>query len=169
MAKPTQSLTALLKQIAQLEKDNAEQATRIEALTVQLKKAHARIAHLETCARRDSHNSHKPPSTDPPSKKKVVSLRKRSGRKPGGQAGHKGHTLEWSDHPDRIVMHAVSEVCPCGLRLDAESVEFSEARQVHDVPPVRRETVEHRTQRVRCPCGRVQISQFPPEVKDSVQ
>ena len=39
----------------------------------------------------DSSNSSKPSSTNPPEKKKVQNSRKKTGRKRGGQPGHKGH------------------------------------------------------------------------------
>ncbi|MGO9958692.1 MAG: DUF6444 domain-containing protein [Solirubrobacteraceae bacterium] len=74
----------------------------------------ARIGELEALvlelrARLDqnSRNSSKPPSSDgyakPEAKKdgKDRSLRRRSGRKPGGQAGHEGHRLERREDPDR--------------------------------------------------------------------
>ena len=39
----------------------------------------------------DSSNSSKPSSTNPPEKKKIQNSRQKTGRKPGGQPGHKGH------------------------------------------------------------------------------
>jgi hypothetical protein len=52
-----------------------------------------RNAELETLAAKDSHNSSRPPSTDPPWAKHTRSLRRPSGRRAGGQAGHPGETL----------------------------------------------------------------------------
>ncbi len=64
----------------------------------------AQVQQLQERLDRNSHNSHQPPSTDgfhrPPR-----SLRQSSGKKPGGQPGHPGHTLRFSDAPDRIVIH----------------------------------------------------------------
>src|ERR1035437_3467070 len=54
----------------------------------------ARIAELERRLGLDSSNSGKPPSSDGLKKPaRVNNLRERSGKKPGGQKGHKGETL----------------------------------------------------------------------------
>lgn len=47
----------------------------------------------------NSTNSSKPPSTDPSRKRQA---RKKTGKKPGGQAGHTGTTLQKVDSPDKI-------------------------------------------------------------------
>ena len=49
---------------------------------------------------RNSRNSSLPPSQDPHRKKKIKS--KGDKRKPGGQKGHKGSTLEKINNPHRI-------------------------------------------------------------------
>ena len=64
----------------------------------------ARVRELEGRLRKDSHNSSKPPSSDGLAKK-PKSLRQSGGRKPGGQAGHEGTTLERVATPDVIVQH----------------------------------------------------------------
>ena len=63
----------------------------------------AREAHL-THLLKDSRNSSMPPSAD--RRKRARSLREKSGRKPGGQEGHPGATLEFVEQPDRLVIHA---------------------------------------------------------------
>ena len=62
----------------------AELRKTIEALTSTVKKQEIRI-------NMDSTNSSKPSSTNPPEKKVVQNSRKKTGRRPGGQPGHKGH------------------------------------------------------------------------------
>ena len=47
----------------------------------------------------NSNNSSKPPSTDPNRKRKE---QKKKGKKPGGQKGHVGTTLQKVDNPDRV-------------------------------------------------------------------
>ena len=96
----------LAQKNAHLEEENAwlrQQNTRLEEQVARLVE---RIEELERRLGLDSGNSGKPPSSDrlkkPKSKRRTRSLRGKSGRKPGGQPGHKGETLRRADHPDRV-------------------------------------------------------------------
>jgi transposase len=60
----------------------------------ELERARERIAELEARLAQSPRNSSRPPSSeglDKPARRR--SLRKRTGRRPGGQEGHKGTTL----------------------------------------------------------------------------
>ena len=76
-----------------------------------------RVQTLEEQVSKDSHNSHKPPSSDGLSKPKPKSLRQKSERPTGGQPGHPGHTLHMAEKPDRIVPHRVERCSGCGRSL----------------------------------------------------
>src|SRR5258708_28154705 len=73
----------------------------------------------------DSHNSSKPPSSDGPGRKQV-SLRKRSEKKPGGQAGHPGHTLVAVEAASEVVRHrpAVCHHCQHPLHQVAGKTKY---------------------------------------------
>ena len=151
---------------AELEALVAEQAARIVELE-------ALVAELRAQLDQNSRNSSKSPSSDgyakPAANKKKRSLRRRSGRKPGGQPGHRGHHLERREDPDRTVLHAV-ERCECCARdlSDAPIVE-SQSRQVFDLPEMPRlDCVEHWIQKRRCECGHLTGSAFPASVTASV-
>lgn len=73
------------------------------------------------------------PLTDRPEQPKPKSLRKKSGRKPGGQPGHPGRTLALSDTPKHIRIHPLLE-CQRGEGLSHEPALDFQRRQVIDLP-----------------------------------
>lgn len=139
-------------------------------------------AELERCAgqavdvRRDSHNSSLPPALDPPGVKahnaarRTRSLGRRTGRKVGGQVGHRGSTLARVGSPDRVVTHAPQSCRRCAAALSCGAVTAVERRQVFELPPVRVEVTEHRAETRRCAaCGERTKAEFPREVRAPVQ
>lgn len=81
-----------------------------------------RSAELEALIAKDSHNSSRQPSTDPPWAKRTRSLRRPSGKRPGGQVGHRGQTLQLSARPDRVVEHRPQECRGCHASLNSARV-----------------------------------------------
>ena len=135
-----------------------------------------RIGELERRLGLNSANSGKPPSSDglqkPASERRTQSLRGRTGRKPGGQEGHKGGTLCRVSSPDRVEEH-VPQVCRgCGASLSGSAcVGAPVARQVFDLPEPRPlEVTEHRGHACHClSCGVVTRASFPAGVSAPVQ
>jgi transposase len=129
-----------------------------------------RNAELEALVSKDSHNSSRPPSTDPPWAKRTRSLRRPSGRRPGGQAGHQGETLRLSAHPTRVVEHRPSTCRHCHAALADGRVVRHSRQQVIEVVPARLRVIEHRVALLRCSaCGRTTQGEFPGSIRSGVQ
>ncbi len=147
---------------------DAAVAGRDEAAAA-LAAAQGRVSELERRLLTNSGNSHKPPSSDgfsKPAPKRKAS----SGRRPGGQPGHKGTTMSLVETPDRVEHHHPGSCAGCGASLAGAASEGYVRRQVADIPPVALETVEHRVHRAVCPgCGAVSAGRFPEGVKAPAQ
>ena len=145
-------------------------ATQVK-LEQQVQVLTARLTELEARLNQDSHNSHKPPSSDGPAKRpRPRSLRKPSGKKSGGQAGHPGVTRCLVDDPDIIVAHVPATCAGCGAGLETAPEISRERRQVIEIPKPRPEVTEHQAVRLACPvCQTVTAGRFPPEVTQPVQ
>ena len=76
----------------------------VERLQEHITNLETRIQVLENQTAKDSHNSSKPPSSDGYSKR-TKSQRSKSKRSSGGQFGHPGSTLPWSEIVDEVVTH----------------------------------------------------------------
>ena len=81
---------------------NPEVIAYIVSLESQIKELTEKLIALESRLNQNSRNSSRPPSTDFFVKEKPnpKSLRKKSGKKSGGQEGHPGTTLEMVNDPD---------------------------------------------------------------------
>jgi transposase len=119
------------------------------AYTVSLQE---RLCALEEKNSQNSRNSSKPPSSDGYQKPAPKTQRKKSGKKSGGQPGHKGHTLKPVDNPDHTVFHKMT-ICPCGCGADLSRRKAVrvERRQVFDLPPQELEVTEHVVEFKACP------------------
>src|SRR5512135_3254750 len=98
-----------------------------QALEGQLECWQERVKTLEGQQIKDSHNSHLPPSSDrfacPPK-----SLRQKSGKKPGGQKGHRGHHLKQVETPDAVLIHPVIQCGHCQHDLREQPAAIAERR-----------------------------------------
>jgi transposase len=143
----------------------------ILALQKRMAQLEQRLKGLEGRLAQNSSNSHHPPSSDGLSKPSPKSLRTRSGRQPGGQPGHPGHSLQRVKQPDHTQIHELT-ICPqCGGRgLGREPVLDYESRQVFDLPPRPLEVTEHRAEiKCRPHCAAQVRAEFPAGVGAPVQ
>lgn len=149
---------ACYQQVLQLLVQFAEQ---VESLT-------KRVNQLEQGKALNSSNSSKPPSTD---QKKTKSLRTPSGRKTGGQKGHKGYHLEFSSSPDFVENHFVNECEYCSSSLVHQPYDSLEIRQVFDLPEkINLQVTQHQAESKICDCcGETTKAQFPIDVNHRVQ
>ena len=133
----------------------------------------ARVSYLEEKLFRyehpkDSRNSSLPPSQDPFKPKRTESLREKSGKKPGGQQGHPGSCLAFSENPDEVIEHRSDYCSVCGADLSSAEPVFAGKRQVIDIPPIVPRIIEHRIYSRQCSCGHCQISDYPGEAHSSI-
>jgi transposase len=150
---------------------------QIEKLQAEISELHhrnfqlgRRNAELEALFVKDSHNSSRPPSTDPPWAKRTKSLRRPSGRRPGGQAGHRGSTLRFAARPNRRVEHRPQECRHChGALLESQVVRHLR-QQVWEVVPAKLKVTEHQVAVLRCRlCGQTTQGEFAGAVRSGVQ
>ncbi len=131
-------------------------AVAAEARVAALEK---RLAELLARLNQNSSNSHKPPSLDGPKDRKTRSKRKSSsGRKAGGQPGHKGahRALLPEEDVDRVVELRAETCSCCGMSLVGQPGHGKPMRyQQAELPPIRPVVTEFRAQAVRCSCGEV--------------
>jgi transposase len=136
--------------VEQLERENAELKGENSELKQEKAALLERLAKLEEELRKSSRNSSKPPSSDgpavPPRPKKPS-----TGRKPGGQPGHKRHERQLVP-PEKVrtVVECVPERCDhCSAPLRGSDPE-PERHQVTHLPPVEPITDEYRLHTLSC-------------------
>jgi transposase len=157
-----QLIDRLQEQITLLERERSWQQQQITQLSEQVKGLQERLA-------KNSHNSHLPPSSDR-FVRQPKSLRKKSGKKAGGQEGHPGRTLMFSPTPDEVIIHPVHRCEHCQQDLAQVAPDAIERRQVVDVPAPRLLVQEHQAERKQCPhCQQITAAAFPAGVEAPVQ
>ncbi len=164
------TIDALSEQVGQLKTQIGRLQAEVSDLRGRNFQLQRRNAELEALVAKDSHNSSRPPSSDPPWAKRTRSLRRPSGRRPGGQAGHRGETLRLSACPNRIVEHRPHECRGCHALLDSSHVVGHRRQQVWEVVPARLKVTEHRLAVLRCrACGRTTQGEFAGAVRSGVR
>jgi transposase len=147
---------------------------KIQSLEQTIDKLNAKITVLEAELaiyrnKKNSNNSHTPPSKDENRPVKNQSLREKSDKKAGGQQGHEGKTLECSAVINEVVEY-VPEYCNyCGEDLTGVPEEITDTRQIMDIPVIKPVCAVHRIYRKTCSCGHSTESNFPAYLTAKVQ
>lgn len=110
----------------------------------------------------NSRNSSKPPATDP---NRMKPSRKKSDKKPGGQPGHRGSTLQPYDDPDFIEVLSIDRR---RLPKGQYNEKGFEVRQVVDID-IARIVTEYRAQVLIDGNGKRYVANFPESVTRPIQ
>jgi transposase len=151
----------LEKEIRDLKEQMAKKDQRIEELEAYLMRAVLRIEELERRLGKDSHTSSKPPSSDGLGRTSGKQ-RKKSGKRSGGQKGHQGTSLLHVLAPDMVIAHRPTHCESCQCDVHQETGIIKEYRQIHDIPEIRLQIVEHQVKEICCPaCQHLTRATFP--------
>lgn len=131
---------------------------------IQLKE---RLSKYETP--KNSRNSSIPPSKDENRPRPNQSLRKSSGKKPGGQKGRKGKTLEMTTTPDKVIELKPGYCNNCGSSLEDTQAIKEQSRQIVDIPLIKAVFTEYQTFSKVCRCGCKTVSNFPQGVNTAIR
>ena len=147
------TLSVLIEEIRKLRASNDAQYDEIcrltrlvESLNATIRKRDKKIEELETkLSKYETPDKNSTNSSTPPSKEKMKdevvrrtkTLRKPTGRKPGGQTGHKGNTLKRVDAPDEIEEVASNYCTSCGAPLDGCERKLDYVTQVVSIPELK--------------------------------
>ena len=164
----------LTKTIERLEGELAGQAKKYAGIIMlqqaTLEEQAKVIKDLKSRLDMNSSNSSKPPSSDTFKKPKPKSLRTASGKRPGGQKGHKGHGLKLPKTVDEVIEASPASCKGCGHDLQGESGSVAGSRYEIDIPEIVLRTVRHDRIRKDCPCcGKKNMGEYPEGVSGTKQ
>ena len=156
---PFQKIDPRDKEIEELRKENQQFKEIIQTLIVRISSLEERLSRYENP--KNSRNSSIPPSHDYSRIPKTRSLREPSGKKPGGQPGHEGTTLEMVEKPDEVIEHIPQFCTCCGRDISLVHAELVERRQEVILPVIQPIYVEHQAFQKICTCGNTVVADFP--------
>lgn len=96
-------------------------------------------------------------------------MRQSSGKKTGGQPGHKGSTLQMCSNPDQIKKLMPAFCNCCGNDLSEVEGTLNSRRQVIDLPVIKPVVVEYQEYKKKCSCGHFQKGGYPTHLTNHVQ
>jgi transposase len=148
------------------DRQQLEKLTKTQLVEIIIEQTHI-ITKLEsrfTILEKNSSNSSKPPSTDFQGKR-IKSLRQKTGKKSGGQKGHKGIARMQVEDPDTIITLRPENCVGCGSDLMDVEGEVTAKRQEADVPPITTTITEYQMEKILCrKCGKENKGVFPDNI-----
>jgi len=146
------------ERIAKLEAQVALLLHVVAERDAKIAKLEARVRELEEQLGQNSTNSHKPPSSDPPGTRPA---KETTGRRRGGQPGHKHHKREMLPATRRTDVRPRRCRC-CGSRRLAPVRDEPRIHQVVDVPEIRPDVHDIAMHGARCDdCGKTTWASLP--------
>lgn len=142
------------RRIAELEVQLAAKDAVIADLTEQVAALTKQVTALTEQLGRNSGNSNKPPSSDPPSTRAQRRAKAKLERKRGGQPGHTGskRVLLPVEQVDEFFDHFPPECENCWSELPKTPDPSPQRYQTMELPPVNPHVKEDRLHAVVCPC-----------------
>ena len=107
---------------------------KIEQLEARIKVLEAENALLKN--KKNSNNSHTPPSQYQNRPRKNQSLREPTDKKAGGQPGHEGITLECRSTVNETFKHNPEQCSNCGNNISDYKEQLVSTRQLIDIPTI---------------------------------
>jgi len=134
----------------------------VATLQQQLSAALARIVELEARLGKNSQNSSKPPSSDPPGAR-PSQVKRGKRRKRGGQPGHAARFAADPDHVDHVVPYRPTTCGHCCADLAKGALTGSVVNHyVYELPEIRPTVTDHQCLDVQCTkCGLVTRAELP--------
>ena len=142
----------------------------VQQLTAENAALKAEVAELKARLNQNSSNSSKPPSSDGLCKKPPI-MREKSGKKPGGQPGHKGSGLILPKNPDKFITHEPSQCATCASNSTCKAARNQIAGRRHEIDvEIRTHVTEHQQIRVVCPqSGAILLGAYPTNITSEAQ
>jgi transposase len=156
----------LRKEVEKLRKENQQFKEIIQTLLSKVASLEERLSRYENP--KNSRNSSIPPSHDLTRPRRTNSLREPSDKKPGGQPGHEGTTLEMVEKPDKTIEHIPQFCTCCGRDLSRIQAELVECRQEVVLPVIQPIFIEHQAFQRTCTCGNTVIADFPEGISPGI-
>jgi transposase/archaellum component FlaC len=169
LLKKIKSLEGVLKEALLLLDKQDEELEKLEKENKELKNLFLKMQGKGEAVKKTSRNSNIPPSKDIARPKRTKIGRKKSGKKAGGQYGHKGHYLEMSPSPNKTKRYYPKRCEQCQKVLDKSLAQLDCSKQEIDIPPIEPVVTQYDRYSIVCSCGKCNVGKLPVHLTGKVQ